>query len=214
MKEVLYLLGVFSLVIVGWNYPVIYPLKLLVVFFHESSHALATVLTGGIVQELVIVKEQGGHVISAGGNRFIILSAGYLGSLAWGVAIYLSSVKTDYDKKIMAFLGITVAAITVLFTHSVFNLVFGALTSCLMFLSAEFLATLYNDFLLRLIGLTNIAYVPLDIYSDTILRSHLRSDAFMLASEFGGATVMWGGLWMMISLAIIFFCLRWSLKEV
>jgi hypothetical protein len=82
-----------------------------------------------------------------------------------------------------------------------------------MLLSSEFLATIYNDFLLRLIGLTNIAYVPLDIYSDTILRSHLRSDAFMLASEFGGATVVWGGLWMIISLVIIFFCLRFSLKK-
>jgi hypothetical protein len=213
MKELLYLLAVFSLVIVGWDYPVIYPLKLLVVFFHESSHALATVFTGGTVKELVIVKEQGGHVISAGGNRFIILSAGYLGSLFWGVGIYLSSVKTDYDKKIMAFLGLTVGVITVLFTHSIFNWVFGLLTTGTMLISAEFLATIYNDFLLRLIGLTNMAYVPLDIYSDTILRSNLSSDAFMLASEFGGATVIWGGLWMLISLVIIFLCLRFSLKE-
>lgn len=214
MKERLYLLGLFLLVMLGWDYPVFQPLKLLVVFFHESSHALATVLTGGTVQELVIVKEQGGHVVSAGGNRFIILSAGYLGSLAWGVGIYLASVKTTHDKHIMALLGIALAVITLLFTHSLFSWVFGALTSCLMLLSAKFLSTFYNDFLLRLLGLTNMAYVPLDIYSDTILNSQLRSDAFMLATEFGGATVLWGVAWIVISVWVIFGCLRLSLNRV
>lgn len=95
MNQLFYLLGMLSLIILGWEYALLYPLKLLVVFFHESSHALATLLTGGNVQELVLVKEEGGHVISTGGNRFISLSAGYLGSLLWGIVIYVSSVKTD-----------------------------------------------------------------------------------------------------------------------
>jgi hypothetical protein len=46
-------------------------------------------------------------------------------------------------------------------------------------------------------------YVPYDIFSDTILRSNLRSDARMLAEEFGGATVIWGGIWLVISIAVI-----------
>ncbi|MFZ4503660.1 MAG: M50 family peptidase [Methylococcaceae bacterium] len=214
MKELLYLLGLFLLILLGWDYPIFQPLKLLVVFFHESSHALATLLTGGTVKDLMIVKEQGGQVISAGGNRFIILSAGYLGSLAWGVGIYLASVKTKHDKKIMALLGLTIAVLTLLFTHTLFSWVFGALTSCLMLLSAKFLSTFYNDFLLRLLGLTNMAYVPLDIYSDTILHAQLRSDAFMLATEFGGTTVLWGGVWIVLSVLLIFFCLRWSVSRV
>jgi hypothetical protein len=82
-----------------------------------------------------------------------------------------------------------------------------------MLLSANFLATIYNDFLLRLIGLTSMAYVPLDIYSDTISRSYLRSDAAMLAAEFGGSTVLWGVIWILISLIVIFYCLKYSLKH-
>lgn len=213
MVQLFYLLGTLSLIILGWEEPLLYPLKLLVVFFHESSHALATLLTGGSVQELVIVKEQGGHVISSGGNQFIILSAGYLGSLLWGIIIYVSSVKTDYDKKIMALLGLGVIIITVCFSHSLFSWIFGFLISSLMILSANFLATIYNDFLLRLIGLTSMTYAPLDIYSDTISRSYLRSDAAMLAAEFGGSTVLWGVVWILISLIVIFYCLKYSLKH-
>lgn len=213
MNQLFYLLAMLGLIILGWESTLLYPLKLLVVFFHESSHALATLLTGGHVQELVIVPEQGGHVISLGGNRFIILSAGYLGSLLWGIVIYVSSVKTDYDKKIMAFLGLCVMTITVCFSHSFFSWGFGFLIGSLMLLSANFLATIYNDFLLRLIGLTSMANVPLDIYSDTISRSYLHSDAAMLAAEFGGATVLWGVIWILISVIVIFYCLKYSLKH-
>jgi hypothetical protein len=49
--------------------------------------------------------------------------------------------------------------------------------------------------------------VPYDIYDDTIRRSELRSDARMLAEEIGGTTIMWGGLWFIVSLVGIGWCL-------
>ena len=33
----------------------------------------------------------------------------------------------------------------------------------------------------------------------------------MLAEEFGGATVVWGGLWLVLSLAALGLCLRYGL---
>ena len=212
MKQLFYLLGLLSLIFLCWDYPIFYPLKLLVVFFHESSHALATLLTGGSVKELVINDRQGGHVVSFGGNRFIITSAGYLGSLLWGILIYMLSVKTDYDKLIMSILAGCILVITVLFSNSTFSLIFGFVSSVLMFLSAKFLDTGYNDFLLRIIGLTSMMYAPLDIYSDTISRSYLESDAYFMSQEFGGTTILWGSVWILISLISIFFCLKSSLE--
>ena len=81
-----------------------------------------------------------------------------------------------------------------------------------MVLAAKFFSHDINDFLLRLIGLTSMMYVTLDIYSDTIVRSHLQSDARMLAQEFGGATVLWGGLWIALSVVAIAGCLHWSVR--
>jgi len=48
-----------------------------------------------------------------------------------------------------------------------------------MILAARYLGEGLNDFLLRLIGLTSMVYVPHDIYSDTIAHSSMLSDARM-----------------------------------
>lgn len=213
MKQRIYLIFLLGLIMVCWEYPILYPLKLLVVFFHESSHALATVLTGGAVKEFVINQQQGGHVISQGGNRFITLSAGYIGSLLWGVIIYVASVKSHYDKAIMTVLGISIIIITVVLSSSIFSWLFGLLSGGIMLLMAKYLAEQYNDFALRLIGLTSMMYAPLDIYSDTISRSHLQSDAYLLADYTGGTTLLWGSLWIIISVVVIFYCLKWVLKQ-
>ena len=213
MKQAVYLAGSLGLIVLLWHHALVYPLKLLVVFFHEASHALVTVATGGTVRSMAIDPQQGGQVIAVGGNRFLSLSAGYLGSLAWGMLIYLLATGTRRQQTIMVVLGLTVAGITVAYVRNLFGLAFGCLAGCGMLAAGWWVRPAVNGFLLRLIGLTSMLYAPLDIYSDTIARSQLRSDARMLAEEFGGATVVWGGLWMVISLLAVVYCLRRSLRR-
>lgn len=201
-------IGIVVAIFFLWNTIFLYPLKILVVFFHESSHAIATIVTGGKVVAFEVVPQAGGHVISSGGNRFITLSSGYLGSLLWGIVLFSMAVSSKMDRSVMAVLGILLIAITAVLGSNTFVFLFGIATGVTMLLAARFLSAKINDFLLRIIGLTSMLYVPIDIYSDTIARSHLRSDAYMLAEEFGGATVLWGASWLIISLLFIFFSLR------
>jgi len=196
-----------------WNTPVVYPLKVLVVFFHESSHAIITILTGGEVKEMVINKNQGGHVLSIGGWRFLILSAGYLGSLVWGTTIFLISMNSSKDRLINRILAIIILTVTILFVRNIFGFIFnGAIFFTLVFISYK-MNNKVNDLVLRTIGLTSMIYAPLDIYSDTIARSHLRSDAYMIANEtfngvwILGSTWFWGLLWIVISLFVLLFVL-------
>ena len=212
MKQLLILFSVIIAIFFLWSTPALYPLKLLIVFFHESSHALMTIATGGQVIELEIDRMQGGHVISAGGNRFITLTAGYLGSLIWGVVIYLLAVGSKYDKAIMFCLGIIIMAVTALFVRDLFAFGFGGLTGLFMILMGVKAPMQINDIILRVIGVTSMSYVPLDVYSDTIARTSLRSDAFMLAEEFGGTTVLWGTIWLLVSVVILIATLKISLK--
>jgi hypothetical protein len=213
MKQLVTLIAAVAAIFFFWHHPAIYPLKVLVVFFHESSHALVTVLTGGEVAELVVNRNQGGHVLSRGGNRFLVLTAGYLGSLAWGVLIYLVAARTRKDALAMSLLGCLIIAIALFFVRNLFGFAFSAAAGVAMILLGTRAGEKVNDFILQLIGLTSMVYVPLDIYSDTISRSHLRSDARMLAEEFGGTTLFWGGLWILASALIIFFSLKWGLKR-
>ncbi len=194
-----------------WQTPFVIPLKILIVFFHEVSHAIATVLTGGDVVRLSISADQGGLVLSRGGNRFTTLSAGYLGSLLIGIGLLLAAARSNADRAIMAGCGIVTLVIAGLYVRELFALTFTIGAGVVMLLIARFLGHAANDMVLRVIGLTSVIYVPFDIFSDTIARSELRSDARMLAEEFGGTTIMWGSIWLVISLIVIGWCLRYGL---
>jgi hypothetical protein len=213
LKEHWQLLGLTLLVFALWQTPVMIPLKILVVFFHEASHAIMTILTGGEVLSLSISPEMGGSVWSRGGNRFLTLSSGYLGSLLIGIALLLLALKTNADRWILGICALATLVLTTLYVRDTFAIGY-CLAAVLIFgASARFLPLDLVDLMLRIIGLTSMIYVPYDILSDTIWRSNLNSDARMLAEEIGGFTVMWGAIWFLISLALIYWCLRRCLGQ-
>lgn len=213
LKKSSYLLGLLIIIALLWNTWVIYPLKLLVVFFHELSHGLAAILTGGEIARIEVVAQQGGVCYTRGGSRFLTLTAGYLGSLIWGGIIFYIASSTKKDKTVMLILGILVEIVTVLYLRNSFGFFFGVATGAFMILSAKKLPDTFNDFSLRLIGLTSMVYAPLDIFDDTLARSHLPSDAHMLAQEIGGTTMLWGSIWIIISCIVAFWFVKMSLKH-
>lgn len=62
----------------------LYPFTLMVTFFHELSHALAALVSGGHVLSLQINADGSGLCTTSGGNQLIIIAAGYLGSILIG----------------------------------------------------------------------------------------------------------------------------------
>lgn len=188
------------------------PLEILVVFFHESAHALMTLATGGKVLEMVVTIDQGGHVLSAGGSRFLTLSAGYLGSLLIGAALLLTAARSQHDRHVLAGLALLMAMLTVFFMRNLFGLAYGIGMALTMLAIARFLPAIVSDYVLWLIGVMSLLYVPRDIFSDTIERSHLQSDAWMLANEYGGGTWFWGGIWLLLSLLIAAWTVRATLR--
>lgn len=188
------------------------PLEILIVFFHEASHALMTLLTGGKVVAMQVTVERGGEVLSQGGNRFLTLSAGYLGSLLIGALLLVSAAHSRHDRAILAALSLAMALATILFMRNAFGLGYGIAMALILLGIARFLPAAASDSVLRLIGVMSLLYVPRDIFSDTIERSHLRSDAYMLAEEFGGSTWLWGGIWLLISLVICWYAVRITLR--
>ncbi|WP_428539346.1 M50 family metallopeptidase [Profundibacter sp.] len=159
-----------------WFTPVIIPLKILIVFFHELSHALAAWLTGGSVDSISISPQMGGTTVTRGGNVFLQMSAGYLGSLLIGVLLFLGAVRSHADRIMMAGLGVVMLLIAALYIRDGFALAFIVGGGVLMLVAARFLSRDVNDLVLRVVGLTSMIYVPMDIFSDTIARSELRSD--------------------------------------
>lgn len=202
-----------ALVFALWTTPVALPLKILVVVLHELAHGAAAVLTGGEVVEIDVTHMQGGHAVTRGGSRFLILTAGYLGSLLFGVVLFLTALRTHADRAVMALFGLILMVVTALYIRAPFALLFCAGAGAVMLAMARYLGREVNDLALRVIGLSSMVYVPYDIFDDTIARAGAMSDAALLAQEFGGATVMWGGLWLVLSLLVIFWTCRAGLSQ-
>ncbi|KAL3735259.1 hypothetical protein ACJRO7_024397 [Eucalyptus globulus] len=84
--------GVFTVVIFAlWRTFLLTPFKLITVFLHEASHAIACKLTCGQVEGMQVHANEGGVTVTRGGIYCIILPAGYLGSSFWGMALIVAS---------------------------------------------------------------------------------------------------------------------------
>lgn len=201
-KRYIALILIFIVISLLWGTVVLDPLKIFVVFMHEVSHGLAAYLTGGRIVEIEVNRQQGGHAQTDGGNTFLILTAGYLGSLIWGGIILLMAARTHFDKAISVLIGIGMVGITIGFGSDTFTYLFGVGFGVALIACGLFLPEVANDWILRVIGITSCLYAILDIKSDILDRSHLRSDARMLAEETNLPTIFWGVLWIIIAIGL------------
>ncbi len=211
-KRYIALLLIFIAIGFLWNTLFVYPLKIFVVFMHEVSHGLAAIATGGRILEIQINPQQGGHALTQGGSRFWTLTAGYLGSLLWGGIILLLAARTRFDKAISILIGFGMVAISIGFGESTFTYLFGIGFGVALIAIGFYLPEAVNDWVLRIIGVTSCLYAILDIKSDVLDRSSLRSDARMLSEVTGIATEVWGALWILIAIALTIWFLYLSGK--
>lgn len=203
IKELAYLLLLMLCVGYLWETSWVYPLKVLTVFFHEISHGLGAVVTGGSIKEINLSPAQGGLCWTAGGWRFVVLPAGYLGSMIFGGVILVAASRTDFDRQIMQTLGIVLLIVSIFYVRPFlsFGFGFGVATSLGMLGLASYASKSLNDLSLKLIGLTSCLYAALDIKSDLIDRDIPESDASRFAELFGGTSYLWGIVWMLIAIA-------------
>ncbi len=197
-----------------WDTPVVYPLKIFVVLLHEISHGVMAVLTGGVIERIVITSNEGGLCECPGGSRFLTLTAGYLGSLLWGAAILVAARGRGRIPKVAAgVIGVIVIAVTVLFVRNWFGLLFGVAFGGGLVAVAYYLPVEGISALLTALGLTSCLYAILDIKSDILDRPEVMSDARMLAEYTGIPTVVWGILWIGIALAFSAWLFRKALEQ-
>jgi hypothetical protein len=196
-----------------WWSPVIYPLKLFVVLLHETSHALMAVATGGRVDRIIITADQGGVCYCPGGDAFLTLSAGYLGSLLWGALILvLAQARRPDPRNTTTAIGAAVLGLTALFVRNPFGVLFGALFGAAL-VALRGAGRTVHVLVLTALGLTSCLYALLDIKSDVLDRPHLPSDAYMLAQLTGVPTAVWGVLWIAMGAAVSWWLFRRALAR-
>jgi hypothetical protein len=216
-KQLVILIGMFILAIILWDTVFIYPIKLFVVMLHEISHGLMAELLGGDIIKIEINSMIGGSCTYSSAPGFMpslmITSAGYLGSLLWGVLIFLIASHTNYDRYLSAFIGIVSLLITyfVIQSGELFGVIFCVVFSLFMLVSARYLPLIFQEYFLKFMGLTSCLYVILDIKSDLINQSGIGSDADQIAQMTGIPSVFIGVIWIITALIIVYFMLKKSI---
>ena len=216
-RKITFLMGFaayFSAIWYLWDTPAVYPLKIFVVLLHEISHAMVAVATGGTIEKIVLDPDQGGACYCPGGNAFLTLSAGYLGSLAWGgLLISAGQMKRIDTRWVTGAVGLLVVGLTLAYVGNPFGFWFGLAFGSALVIGAIRLSPAMNQGILLTLGLTSCLYAILDIKSDVIDRPHLQSDAAMLGDITGIHTVVWGGLWIVVALLASAWLFQWSYRK-
>lgn len=196
-----------------WNTIIIYPIKLIVVTLHEISHGIAAVISGGEVISLDIGFNLGGKCTTQNGEQMLIASSGYLGSFIFGALIFSAAYMKRYGNWM---LGI-IAAIVLLFITNLsqnmnFNLILFS-SVIIIALLKNFAPQIISNYLIKTIGLVSCFYVAIDIFEDVLSQDQLVSDATILAGVSGISEVIWGIVWLAITITGIVFLLRLGYKK-
>lgn len=201
-------LALAGVVLLLWDTFVVYPFRLFVVFLHEISHGLAAVVTGGSVVSIGLSFDEGGVCVTRGGWPFLILNAGYLGSLLWGALFLLLGGRRTRARAAIAVVGAFTLVVTLVYVRTLFGFFYGLLTAFVLLAVATKLKPAVSETLLAAIGATSVLYAVWDVASDVLLRHSGQSDAAALARLTGVPAIVWGVAWIALSTAALVSVLR------
>ncbi|MBN2383729.1 M50 family metallopeptidase [bacterium] len=201
------ILGLFLVfVFFFWNSVLVYPVKLFVVLLHELSHGLMAALTGGSIESIELDYRIGGLCTTRGGNRFLVASAGYLGSLVLGGLILVLTARTRFSHIVSFCLGLMVILVMLFYIPIGSGWLFSVPFAAVLIVLALYASQQLNQLVMMFIGLTSVLYAVLDIKQDLLTLESRGSDADILASQTGIPAIVWGLLWSILSvMGLLFF---------
>lgn len=219
-KQLLILLLFLAVAVVLWNTFLLYPVKLFVVMLHEMSHGLMAELFGGDIVNIQIDYRVGGYcrytVPSSFMARFMIASAGYLGSLVWGALILVAAVRTKKDRYISLAIGLVLLVLSwfVIKTGEWFGIAMTIGFALFMLISSKYLSDTFHDYFLKFIGMVSCLYVVIDIKNDLIDRTGIGSDADAIADLTGVPSLVVGIVWFFLATLVLYYVLKYTFRGI
>jgi len=177
------------------------PFLYLSTIFHELSHGVAALLTGGRIQEFALQLNGAGHLVSLGGIQFIITFSGYFGAPIWGALLYLSADSRSVAKFTLGVLIAMFLITLLLWVNSLITLFILLLVG--MLLVALIKSSRYQSFnhVMRIMAMVVVFNA---IYSPTYLLYSSRGDSLALAQLTFIPAIVWVGVWMVWGLYVLF----------
>lgn len=210
-------LGLVLLVL--WQVPgvgfVVYPFRLFGTFVHEISHGLAALITGGDFHRFTVSPDLSGLAWSSGGWRWVISSAGYIGSAVFGGLLILLAARGFSSRALLLALGVILAVLCLLFVRNLFGIATGLGLAGLLLLAGARLRPPWSDLTLLVLALQLV----LDGFNSlfTLLRlsaaSNVQTDAMSMAQATGVPALVWTIVWAGISAAMLVAALHAAYRK-
>jgi hypothetical protein len=190
----------------GW---IAYPFRLFGTFTHELSHGLAAAATGGALQRFVVNPDLSGMAWSAGGIRWIVSSAGYIGSAVFGAMLVLAS-RVLPARGVLLFLGVSLLLVCALYVRNLFGMASGLLLGAALVVAAMYLRRGWSESLLLVLAVQSM----LEGFGSLLDLFHLsrgagvHTDAHTLAQLSGLPAPLWAVMWGVFSAVVTLGILR------
>ena len=206
--KLLLLAGFLVLGIVGWDWPVLWPFKLLAVMGHETGHALASLIAGGSVDKVSIATNESGECLSSIPTSFfartIVYSAGYVGSALISVVLLLLTFRFDLRRFVLAAACAWLLLMGLMYARDPFTLAFCAGMAAAFGLGAKYLPPqvvgVVNLFIASFTALYAAMELKDDLWNSAV---RARSDAQLLADITPIPALVWATLWTALSAVLL-----------
>lgn len=223
----------FAVVFVMWVDPlewrvfevILYPLRLFVTYVHEMGHGLAAIATGGDVQGFLVSPDGSGLAITRGGNRAVILPAGYLGAAFFGALLFfLVNRLPRLAHALAGFLGVFLIGFSVMFARPdesgmPLALLLGVGMGVLLLLLAWRAPLFFTQLLLNILAVVTALNAVLDLwyltrYSDAG-RGLVQNDAAAFARQFAPLLPAWliAFIWAGLAIGMLALAFWWGVWQ-
>lgn len=193
-----------------------YPIRLLVTFLHEGGHALAALLTGGVVDFIKVFPDGSGVTGTRGGLEIAIVSAGYLGATLYGAALIALVRRRARGRTLLLLTGVSIALLTLAFIRpwaNLFGFAWGVALAGGLIVAGLYLAERAAEWTAAFVGVQCALNALFDLR--TLLNLSWgqplggpATDAVLMSRILPLPPVVWSVFWIALSAALLWLVLR------
>lgn len=193
--------GLISLALIVSMIPIVnWPFSWMMTFFHEISHGIAALLTGGSVVKINLYLNGAGLCTTRGGIGFIISFAGYMGAVIWGGCIYIMAEKLNKrhtDEMALVLSGIILLS-GIFWARDIMTIIIMIVMICLLLSVIKLQNNSFIKLAIKFIGV----YVLLDAVKAplNLVDGRHRGDGAALADMTGIPEVVWVSIWLVFGI--------------
>jgi hypothetical protein len=193
--------------VLGWP---LYPLSLFGVYVHELWHGFAGMLTGGTFERFIIKPDSSGLALVKGGARWIIGSAGYVGTAFTGSLLLIAASSDMPARTVLLVLGVGLGILCLLFVRNFFGMAAGLVLAVAFVIASQRLDEFWQQVGLWFLGvqliLDTLAHLAL-VWNYASIPG-LPTDAHILGKETPFNAAIWSLVWIGLAVVILLYALN------